>query len=61
MEQIILYPKYLDAVKYAIETHSECAEAGLENGVQDKARKVLKSFQKGAPRDTRLNTHHNGR
>ena len=25
------------------------AEAGLENGVQDKARKVLKSFQKALP------------
>lgn len=26
------------------------AEAGLENGVQDKARKVLKSFQKALPK-----------
>lgn len=49
MEQIILYPKYLDAVKYAIETHSVCAKGKGEMSGKRFSELIKKSYDQANP------------
>ena len=49
MEHIIIYPNYIDALKYAIETHSRCIAGMGEVSGKKFASLIRKSYSQDNP------------
>ena len=49
MEHIIIYPDYIDALKYAIETHSRCIAGMGEMNGKKFAKRIRESYDQANP------------